>query len=110
IISSLITGAQKRSEGFNSEIRKNVLKYDDVLRLQREIIYGERRAVLTETSVEDKVRNFINDTIDNELYPFIHEVKRGQYDIDDEQIITHFENLMFPKGTLSLEKLQDLDE
>lgn len=110
IISSLITGAQKRSEGFNSEIRKNVLKYDDVLRLQREIIYGERTSVLTESSVEDKVRNFINDTIENELYPFIREVKRGQYDIDDEQIITHFENLLFPKGTLSLEKIQELDE
>src|SRR5690606_15852368 len=99
IISSLITGAQKRSEGFNSEIRKNVLKYDDVLRLQREIIYGERTAVLTEISVEDKVRGFINDTIDNELYPFIREVKRGKFDIDDEQIITHFEGLLFPKGT-----------
>ncbi len=110
IISGLITGAQKRSEGLNSEIRKNVLKYDDVLRLQREIIYDERTSVLTEMSVEEKVRGFIGDTIDNELYSFIHEVKRGQFEIDDEQLITHFENLLFPKGTLSLEKLQELDE
>ena len=49
----------------NSEIRKNVLKYDDVLRLQREIIYGERTFVLTASSVEDKVRGFIDRTIES---------------------------------------------
>lgn len=110
IISGFITGAQKRSEGMNSEIRKNVLKYDDVLRLQREIIYGERTFVLTASSVEDKVRGFIDRTIESEADQFIHEVKRGQFDIDDEQLITHFESMFFQKGTLELEYIQTLDE
>jgi preprotein translocase subunit SecA len=41
-----VTSAQKRIEGNNFDARKNVLKYDDVLRKQREIIYKERRDVL----------------------------------------------------------------
>ena len=46
---------KKRSEGVNSEIRKNVLRYDDVLRVQREIIYAERTSILTKETVEEEV-------------------------------------------------------
>ncbi|MBN3490682.1 preprotein translocase subunit SecA [Acholeplasma equirhinis] len=110
IITNLITGAQKRSEGYNSEVRKNVLRYDDVLRLQREIIYEQRTSVLTETSVEDKVIKFIEDVVESELDPYIEQVGRGKYDIKDEQIKAHFENLLLPKETLDLAHLQTLDE
>lgn len=110
MVSNIITGAQKRSEANNSEMRKNVLKYDDVLRLQREIIYAERTAVLTLDSIEDKVVEFIERTIDTELDPFMREVGRNQYDIDDEGIIGYFEANFFPQGTLNTEELEIYDE
>ena len=50
-----------RSRRSNFEIRKNVLKYDDVLNRQREVIYAERRRVLEGEDLHEQVRHFIND-------------------------------------------------
>lgn len=110
IISNLITGAQKRSEGVNSEIRKNVLKYDDVLRLQREIIYEERTSILTNVSVEDQVIRFINDVTEAEIDDYIIPVGRNKFDIKDESIINHFESFMLPKGLVTVDMISELDE
>ena len=46
IISNAVESAQKKVEGRNFSIRKNVLKYDDVMNAQREIIYKERKHVV----------------------------------------------------------------
>ena len=63
IVSRSIQSAQGQVEGRNFEIRKNVLKYDDVLNRQRETIYAERKRVL-EGEIDGQMRYFINDTID----------------------------------------------
>ncbi|WP_446665407.1 preprotein translocase subunit SecA [Flexivirga sp. B27] len=64
MVSRSIQSAQSQVEAQNFEIRKNVLKYDDVLNRQREVIYGERRKVLEGADLETQVRHFINDTVD----------------------------------------------
>jgi preprotein translocase subunit SecA len=110
MITSLITGAQKRSEGVNSEIRKNVLRYDDVLRLQREIIYGERTSILTKDSVEREVIKFIEDTVEDEIDEFIVPYGKNKFEIKDEAIIHHFESFMIPKGMVRIEDIHELDE
>ena len=63
LVSRSIQSAQSQVEGRNFEIRKNVLKYDDVLNRQRETIYAERKRVLS-GDVDGQMRHFINDTID----------------------------------------------
>ncbi|MGW3798407.1 preprotein translocase subunit SecA [Dermacoccus nishinomiyaensis] len=63
IVSRSIQSAQGQVESQNFEIRKNVLKYDDVLNRQRETIYAERKRVL-EGDIDGQMRHFINDTID----------------------------------------------
>ncbi|MEO8557286.1 MAG: preprotein translocase subunit SecA, partial [Actinomycetota bacterium] len=50
-------------EARNFEIRKNVLKYDDVLNRQREVIYGERRRVLEGEDLHEQIRRFITDVV-----------------------------------------------
>ncbi|MDR2828727.1 MAG: preprotein translocase subunit SecA [Acholeplasmatales bacterium] len=110
IISNLVTGAQKRIEGNNFDLRKNVLKYDDVLRKQREIIYKERTNCLILPSVEENVLKWINDTIVNDVKPYIKHIKGNEYDIDDNGIIAHFDGDIFNKGTLKKENLEKLDE
>ena len=50
-------------EAQNFEIRKNVLKYDEVLNRQRQVIYAERHRVLNGEDLEDEVRIFLDDTI-----------------------------------------------
>ncbi len=58
-----IESAQSQIEGQNYEIRKNVLKYDDVLNRQRSVIYGERRRVLEGEDLEEQIRLFMNDVV-----------------------------------------------
>ncbi len=63
MVSRSIASAQSQVEGQNFEIRKNVLKYDDVLNRQREVIYAERRRVLEGEDLHEQVRHFIGDVV-----------------------------------------------
>jgi len=110
LVSNMVTGAQKRSESTNAEIRKNVLKYDDVLRIQREIIYAQRTQILTNQSMEEKVTNFIDMILVDELTPYFKEISRNKYEIDDDGIVHHFENMYFGKGNISKEIIESHDE
>ena len=65
MLSSAIEKAQKKIEGNNYGIRKNLLDYDQVNNEQREIIYKERRRVLDGESMRDTIFKMIADTIDN---------------------------------------------
>ncbi len=58
-----IASAQSQVEGRNLEIRKNVLKYDDVLSRQRAVVYAERRRVLEGEDMADQIQHFITDVI-----------------------------------------------
>ncbi len=63
LVSRAIQSAQSQVEARNAEIRKNVLKYDDVLNRQREAIYGDRRSILEGQSIKDQVTTFIERSI-----------------------------------------------
>ncbi len=58
-----VRNAQKSVESRNYEIRKNVLKYDDVMNKQRQVIYGERQAVLKGEDIHKDILRFISETI-----------------------------------------------
>jgi preprotein translocase subunit SecA len=62
-VTSAIANAQGQVESQNFESRKNVLKYDDVMDRQRQVVYGERREVLEGADIEDQIRGFINDVV-----------------------------------------------
>ena len=62
-VTGAIASAQGQVEAQNFESRKNVLKYDDVMSRQREVIYGERRRVLEGEDLEEQIRTFIDDVI-----------------------------------------------
>jgi preprotein translocase subunit SecA len=63
-VTGAIANAQGQVESQNFESRKNVLKYDDVMNRQREVIYGERRKVLEGADLEDQIRTFIDDVVE----------------------------------------------
>jgi preprotein translocase subunit SecA len=63
MVTRAIASAQSQVEGRNFEIRKNVLKYDDVLNRQREVIYGERRRVLEGADLQEQIRHFVDDVV-----------------------------------------------
>jgi preprotein translocase subunit SecA len=63
VVSRAIASAQSQVEGRNAEIRKNVLKYDDVLNRQREAIYGDRRHILEGDDIKSRVDTFLEETV-----------------------------------------------
>ena len=58
-----ILSAQSQVEGRNFEIRKNVLKYDDVMSRQRSVIYTERRRVLQGEDLQEQIQHFLTDVV-----------------------------------------------
>ena len=65
MLSSAIEKAQKKIEGNNFGIRKNLLEYDQVMNEQREIIYEERRRVLDGESMRDTIYNMMTEYVEN---------------------------------------------
>jgi len=67
LITRSIESAQKKVEARNFDIRKHVLEYDDVMNQQREVIYEQRRKVLTGENMKETVQNMIVETIQGAL-------------------------------------------
>ncbi len=73
-VSKGVRNAQKAVESRNYEIRKDVLKYDDVMNKQRTVVYRERQAVLKGADISDDIRKFIHNVVKS----YVHEVTRSQ--------------------------------
>ena len=71
IISKAVENAQKKVEGRNFTIRKNVLKYDDVMNAQREIIYAQRREVLNGENIHDNIMDMVNAVADATVQMYV---------------------------------------
>ncbi|MGH2467139.1 MAG: preprotein translocase subunit SecA, partial [Candidatus Limnocylindrales bacterium] len=67
LVSRTVESAQSRVEGYNFDIRKRVVEFDDVINRQRETIYAERDKVLHNEDLTDTLREFLDDEIDVQL-------------------------------------------
>jgi preprotein translocase subunit SecA len=95
LVSRSIASAQSQVEGQNFEIRKNVLKYDDVLNRQREVIYAERRRVLEGEDLHEQVRMFLDDVVTGYVQGATSEGFAEEWDL--EQLWTALGSL-YPVG------------
>ncbi len=71
ILSGTIESSQRKIEGRNFQIRKNVLQYDDVMNRQREIIYGQRRKVLDGEDVSGSIRTMADQLVEETVDRFL---------------------------------------
>ena len=78
LLSNSIQSAQARIEGMHFEMRKNVLKYDDVMNRQREIIYSQRRRVLDGESVSDSIRKMMEEYITASVQQYLVDEKNHE--------------------------------
>ena len=92
IISKAVENAQKKVEGRNFSIRKNVLKYDDVMNAQREIIYAQRRQVLDGENIHDNILNMINAVAQGTVNMFIED-ETGDGNLNIESLNTEIMNV-----------------
>ncbi|MFZ9043214.1 MAG: preprotein translocase subunit SecA [Candidatus Nanopelagicaceae bacterium] len=82
MVTNAIKSAQTQVESQNFEMRKNVLKYDDVMNRQREVIYRERREVLEGADIKEQVTGFIEDTIRGYIGAATNEGFPEEWDLD----------------------------
>ncbi|MGN6428799.1 MAG: preprotein translocase subunit SecA, partial [Leifsonia sp.] len=82
VVSRAIRSAQSQVEARNAEIRKNVLKYDDVLNRQREAIYSDRRHILEGDDLHERVQKFLTDVVDDILDQHTGEGSGDDWDFD----------------------------
>ena len=73
MISKSVETAQKRVEGRNFSIRKNVLSYDDVMNVQREVIYAQRRQVLDGEDLKDKIIRMMDSVAEDLVNVYLSE-------------------------------------
>ena len=77
VLSRQIENAQKKVEEQNFVMRKNVLKYDDVMNKQRMVIYQQRRQVLEGQDLSEEVREWIDEMIEHTVDLFVDRRRRG---------------------------------
>ena len=83
MVSNAIRSAQTQVESLNFEMRKNVLKYDDVMNRQREVIYRERREVLEGADISHLVQQFLEETISAYITAATSEGFPEQWDLEE---------------------------
>ena len=82
LVSRSIASAQHQVEARNFEIRKNVLKYDDVMTSQRELIYDERRRVLEGEDLEPQMKNFMRSLVTGIIDEKTGGISPAEWDLD----------------------------
>ena len=89
MVSSFIEGAQTKVEGYNFDIRKNVVEYDDVIAKQREVVYADRRAVLERGDMHQRILSMIQ----AEVTKLVDACIPGNMVMEEEQLETLFKAL-----------------
>ncbi len=103
VVSRAIQSAQSQVESRNAELRKNVLKYDDVLNRQRQAIYEDRRQILEGDDISSRMREFVERTLETVVTE--HLDNRAPEDWDLDQLFTELKTL-YPVG-ITVDELLD---
>ncbi|HNX29395.1 MAG TPA: preprotein translocase subunit SecA [Syntrophomonadaceae bacterium] len=107
IITRAIENAQKKVEGRNFSIRKNVLEYDDVINKQREVIYGERNKVLNGEDLKATISSMIEDVIENTVGSFAGDVKfSDEWDLTG--LVSFVEQNILPQADLKPDDIKGM--
>lgn len=107
MVSGAIEGAQKKVEGNNFDIRKNVVKYDDVMNQQREIIYKQRTEVLQGEDLKGQIQGMIKEVV---LGAVDSHISGNEESFEEEltSLISYIEEIYMPKDMVSVDELSKL--
>jgi len=107
MVSGAIESAQRKVEGNNFDVRKNVVKYDDVMNKQREIIYKQRQEVLMGANIKDQIQTMIKDVIESSVNTHISGVD-DTFEDELNKLIKYMEDVYLPKDTVTVDEIAKL--
>ena len=104
IISKTIESAQTKIEGYNFDIRKHVLDYDDVMNKQREVVYKKRKEILAAGEVRNEMMSYVDEEIERNIS--MHSVGE-EYEWNTENISAELQNI-FPFSYQDKKKIEQI--
>ncbi|WP_194192441.1 preprotein translocase subunit SecA [Clostridium chrysemydis] len=107
IITKSVENAQRKVEGHNFDIRKNLLGYDDVMNMQREIIYKQRSQVLEGEDLKAEIISMINDVINEAVDRHITGMEED-YEGSIKDLILFLDDICVPANRITVEDLMDI--
>lgn len=107
MVSKAIENAQKKVEGNNFDIRKNLIGYDDVMNMQREVIYKQRSEVLEGKNLREQINQMVNELVSDAVKAHLDGVNEN---IEEEinKLIKYLEDICLPHGIVKVEDLSEL--
>lgn len=107
MVSKAIENAQKKVEGNNFDIRKNLIGYDDVMNMQREVIYKQRSEVLEGKNLREQINQMVNELVSDAVKAHLDGVNEN---IEEEinKLIKYLEDICLPHGIVKVEDLAEL--
>ncbi|MCR5231732.1 MAG: preprotein translocase subunit SecA [Acholeplasmatales bacterium] len=106
MLAKMVTMAQTKIEGLNYDSRKNVLKYDDVVRRQRETFYAERQQVVKAENLLDLLKQIMKSAIAHVVQTFMD----SKEEFDDEKLTKTFNERLFGQNLVDVNKVKALDD
>ncbi|HLJ61215.1 MAG TPA: preprotein translocase subunit SecA [bacterium] len=108
LVTRQIENAQKKVESYHFDVRKHVLEYDDVMNVQRQVIYGERRKVLLGEGLRENILDFIEQLVDDLVAGFCStESRPEEWDLDG--LLQEVRHVIPLPPDLTVEQLRGLD-
>ncbi|PSR20925.1 MAG: preprotein translocase subunit SecA [Sulfobacillus acidophilus] len=106
-LSRAIETAQKKVESRNFDARKHVLQYDDVMNLQREVVYKQRKDILTKESLREDIMHMLQGVVEDAVTTHCPaQLHREEWDL--EILLNSLAELFLPFGTIPLEEVQGM--
>ncbi|MBS5884804.1 MAG: preprotein translocase subunit SecA [Clostridium sp.] len=107
MVSKAIENAQKKVEGNNFDIRKNLIGYDDVMNMQREVIYKQRSEVLEGKDLREQINVMVNEIVSDAVKAHLDGANEN---IEEEigRLIQYLEDICLPHGAVKAEELVEL--
>lgn len=107
MVTKSIENAQKKVEGNNFDTRKTLLGYDDVMNMQREVIYGQRQLVLEGKDLKDNIRAMLHNVISTAVN--LHLSNGSEREEGIRNLIIYMEDVFVPHDTLNAKELQKMN-
>ena len=104
ILSGAVENAQKTVESRNFQTRKHVLEYDDVMNVQREVIYAQRQKVLNGDDLKDTIRSMIHSVISSTVTSVLAEAGGTVTEERLPMLLAQFDGVYWPRGVLESRK------
>lgn len=106
MLTRLVTSAQTKIEGLNYDSRKNILKYDDVVRRQRELFYKERMDVIKSDNLDGILKNILKNAIIDKVNLFMYSGEK----FDDDKFCQLFNEKLFRPNMVDVNVVRDIDD